>query len=84
MPTATAGANRAQVLANYGRLPLSFEANQGQTDSRVNFLSRGRGLHAVLDCYRSCAVVEFTAEHAEDAEEDSRLSLCVLCVLCGE
>src|SRR5208282_4161742 len=24
------------------KLPLSFEANQGQTDSRVRFLSRGR------------------------------------------
>ena len=25
----------------YGKLPLSFEANQGQTDGRVQFLSRG-------------------------------------------
>ena len=30
-------------LPEYGNLPLSFEANQGQTDSRVKFLSRGRG-----------------------------------------
>jgi len=27
----------------YGRLPLSFEPNQGQTDARVRFVSRGRG-----------------------------------------
>ncbi len=27
----------------YGQLPLSFEANQGQTDAQVNFLSRGSG-----------------------------------------
>ncbi len=27
----------------YGRLPLSFEPNQGQTNSRVRFLSRGKG-----------------------------------------
>ncbi|MGB7924147.1 MAG: SBBP repeat-containing protein [Pyrinomonadaceae bacterium] len=27
----------------YGKLPLSFEANHGQTDSRVKFLSRGPG-----------------------------------------
>ena len=27
----------------YGKLPLSFEANHGQTDRRVRFLSRGRG-----------------------------------------
>ena len=31
------------VVENYGRLPLSFEANQGQTDPQVKFLSRGRG-----------------------------------------
>jgi len=28
---------------SYARLPLSFEANQGQTDKAVKFLSRGRG-----------------------------------------
>ena len=28
---------------NYGNLPLSFEKNQGQTDARVQFLSRGHG-----------------------------------------
>jgi len=27
----------------YGQLPLSFEANQGQTDAQVNFLARGNG-----------------------------------------
>src|SRR5438552_3945750 len=31
------------VREAYGRLVLSFEANLGQTDARVNFLSRGRG-----------------------------------------
>ncbi len=35
--------NRPRVGETYGRLPLSFEANQGQTDSQVKFLSRGRG-----------------------------------------
>src|SRR5437588_777786 len=31
------------LLSGYGQLPLSFEANQGQTDAQVNFLSRGSG-----------------------------------------
>jgi hypothetical protein len=31
---------RARVLDQFGTLPLSFEANQGQTDSRVKFFSR--------------------------------------------
>ncbi|HEY6293124.1 MAG TPA: choice-of-anchor D domain-containing protein [Terriglobia bacterium] len=34
---------KAALLQNYGKLPLSFEANQGQTDRRVKFLSRGAG-----------------------------------------
>ena len=37
------GSPRAQLLRNYGDLPLSFEQNQGQADSRVRFLSRGNG-----------------------------------------
>src|SRR5207247_1720528 len=31
------------LAALYGQLPLSFEANQGQTDSRLQFLSRTSG-----------------------------------------
>jgi len=30
-------------MASYGKLPLSFESNQGQSDGRVEFLSRGSG-----------------------------------------
>src|SRR5947209_1276856 len=32
-----------RVSEAYGKLPLHFEANQGQTDPGVKFLSRGRG-----------------------------------------
>jgi hypothetical protein len=32
-----------RLVASYGRLPLSFEANRGQTDGQVKFVSRGRG-----------------------------------------
>jgi hypothetical protein len=31
------------ISDTYGRLPLSFEANRGQTDARVKFLARGNG-----------------------------------------
>ena len=34
---------QAHARAAYGQLPLSFEANQGQADASVNFLSRGSG-----------------------------------------
>ncbi len=32
-----------RVSASYGKLPLSFEPNRGQTDPRVQFVSRGAG-----------------------------------------
>jgi Bacterial Ig-like domain (group 3)/Beta-propeller repeat len=31
---------QARILDSYGKLPLSFEANQGQADAKVKFLSR--------------------------------------------
>src|SRR3970282_389544 len=42
-PTKPNGAAHARVDQTYGKLPLAFEVNQGQTDSQVKFLSRGRG-----------------------------------------
>ncbi|MGD9167506.1 MAG: hypothetical protein PVH33_12400, partial [Syntrophobacterales bacterium] len=39
---------RTRVSKSYWRLPLRFEANQGQTDSRVKFLSRGLGYNVFL------------------------------------
>ena len=38
----------SRLVADYAKLPLSFEANQGQTDRSVNFLSRGRGYSLFL------------------------------------
>ena len=41
-------ADHAQVKERYGNLPLSFEANHGQSDSTVKFLSRGNGYSLFL------------------------------------
>ena len=38
-----ADATASKVLDKYGELPLSFEANEGQTDARVDFVARGAG-----------------------------------------
>ncbi len=40
-PVSYGPASQPSLAAAYGRLPLSFEPNRGQTDSRVKFLSRG-------------------------------------------
>ena len=42
-------ASQAQVSDAYGKLPLSFELNQGQTDEQVKFLSRGSGYSVFLN-----------------------------------
>src|SRR5580658_2991469 len=46
-PRASAGTDaerrKPEVVATYGKLPIGFEANGGQTDRNVKFLSRGRG-----------------------------------------
>ena len=34
---------RVNVVESYGRVPLAFEANQGQTNPQVKFISRGPG-----------------------------------------
>ena len=39
---------RQKVVETYLHLPLIFEANQGQTDSRVKFISRGDGYSLFL------------------------------------
>jgi hypothetical protein len=36
-------ATRARITEAFGKLPMSFEANEGQTDEKVKFLSRGSG-----------------------------------------
>src|SRR5438132_10154071 len=42
-PVGSAEATQARLAESYGKIPLSFEANRGQTDPRVKFLSRGSG-----------------------------------------
>lgn|SRR5215469_283181 len=50
VPTSKAGSvpNRAAVLGNYGKIPLSFEANQGQADPQVKFLSHSGQMTLLL------------------------------------
>ncbi len=43
-----AAATKAQAAQSYGKLPLSFEANQGQADKALQFLSRGSGYSLFL------------------------------------
>ena len=41
-------AAQPRLATAYGKLPLSFEINRGQTDPQVKFLSRGSGYSLFL------------------------------------
>jgi hypothetical protein len=41
-------ATKARIAENYGKLPLSFEANQGQFGKQARFVSRGGGYRLAL------------------------------------
>src|SRR5258706_347616 len=43
-----AAAANARVIESYGKLPLQFEANRGQTHEDVHFLARGAGYSLYL------------------------------------
>ncbi|HXN23339.1 MAG TPA: SBBP repeat-containing protein [Candidatus Dormibacteraeota bacterium] len=40
--------SKPRVLEAYGKLPMAFEANRGQTDQGVKFISRGSGYSVFL------------------------------------
>jgi uncharacterized protein (TIGR03437 family) len=61
---ASAQAPSPQVAASYGKLPLSFEPNRGQTDRRVQFVSRGAGYTIFLSPASVTFALERTAESA--------------------
>jgi len=58
-------AKKAALAKDYGKLPLSFEANRGQTDARVRFLSRGNGYSLFLT--DSAAVLSLRRPEASPA-----------------
>src|SRR5262245_588384 len=47
-PARRGRATRSGAASEYGRLPLAFEANRGQTDARARFVARGAGYNLFL------------------------------------
>src|SRR5882762_643283 len=52
-----AAATDARVSESYGKLPLQFEANRGQTHKDVRFLSRGPGYNLYLTANEAVLVL---------------------------
>ena len=60
---------------DYGRLPLGFEANAGQTDGRVKFLARGRGYTVFLTGDAAVLALSNTATAARIADRVIRMKV---------
>ena len=61
--------NPIKMHEAYGQLPLHFEANQGQTDKQVKFLSRCPGYAVFLTPTE--AVLSLKDGHGQQAKRDS-------------
>ena len=71
----TVAATNARVSEAYGKLPLHFEANRGQTDKDVRFLSRGAGYGLYLTASEAALVLTKPDAKAQGKSVALRMSL---------
>jgi hypothetical protein len=62
---------------DYGKLPMTFEANAGQTDSRVKYLSRGAGYTLFLTSNNE-AVVSLARTTAKKERQTAAVRMALL------
>ena len=67
-------ATRLRVNENYGKLPLSFESNDGQQDRQVKFLSRGSGYNLFLTNREAVLVLTKSEKPAAASAKKATLS----------
>lgn len=65
---AGAAQGRPRAIEGYGKLPLSFEANQGQTDPRVRFLARGQGYMLFLTTQEAVLALQRSEDNGHGKE----------------
>jgi hypothetical protein len=70
-----AAATNARVSESYGKLPLYFEANHGQTDKDVRFLSRGSGYSLYLTASEAVLVLVKSDAKAQEKSVALRMGL---------
>src|SRR5271156_5151896 len=61
----TAQVAKPAVAPNFGNLPLSFTANQGQADKGVNFLAKGQGYGLYLTANEAVLALSKPAPRAD-------------------
>ncbi|MFZ0732891.1 MAG: choice-of-anchor D domain-containing protein [Candidatus Sulfotelmatobacter sp.] len=69
---------QTKVLKLMGQLPLSFEANAGQVDSRVKFLSRGPGYNILLTEHGAVLAIKNAARKTSAQQEHSNRSAALI------
>ena len=71
-----AGSNpRTSVQLVYGRLPLIFERNQGQTDPQVKFLAHGAGYGLFLTAHEAVLTLRSSAPRSKPSDTNENLSV---------
>ncbi len=66
-------APKPHLVKSYGNLPLSFEANQGQTDGQVKFLSRGKGYGLFLTGSEAVLTLSPGKQKAKGKEQKAKV-----------
>ena len=56
------------MAASYGKLPMSFEANRGQSDRRVKFLARGSGYSLFLTGNEAVLALKRVSQESKEAK----------------
>ena len=72
-PAAVAGLPANQLVTNYGKLPLGFEANEGQTDSRVKFVARGKGYSLFLTGDEAVLTLRSASQKAKGKSQKAKV-----------
>ena len=63
--------SKATVGEAYGRLPIRFEANDGQTDAKVKFLSRGAGYGLFLTQSEAVLALQRESSRGDDGAQST-------------
>lgn len=71
VPAPSAREVESRAKASYGKLPLGFEMNAGQFDSRVRFVSRGQGYDLFLTSDEAVLALAGRTVKASEGEETS-------------
>jgi hypothetical protein len=66
-------AGGTQIFGHYAKLPLSFEANYGQTDGRVDFLARAGGYSVFLTPTTAVFSIRGSTENPKSGIQNSEV-----------